>query len=141
LGLVGGPAAPPLPTISTNTLDFSPDSTRIVIANYRREENTGAVSAWDFRTGKKLLALERYIGEEVTCLSFSPDGRRLATAGTDKRVMVWDLDSGRELLTFLGHRNLVICVAFSPDGTRLASGSRDGSIRVWNVEIPASNVR
>jgi WD40 repeat protein len=130
-------AGPALPLPSTNALTFSPDNTLLAVSRYLHEANTGTVSAWDFRTGKELVAFNYCNGEEVKSLSFSPDGRRLATAGSDKRVMVWDLDSGRELLTFRGHRNQVTCVAFSPDGTRLASGCRNGEVRVWNVGPPA----
>src|SRR4051794_6430394 len=42
-------------------------------------------------------------GDRVTALAYSPDGRRLATASRDATVKVWDLGSGRELLTYRGH--------------------------------------
>ena len=87
----------------------------------------------DVRTGKKIAALRSYNGNTVGCVAFSPDGRRLATSGMGHCVVVWDLESGRESLTFRGHRDQVLSLAFSPEGDRLASGSRDGTVRIWDL--------
>jgi WD40 repeat protein len=64
----------------------------------------------------------RGLGSPVACFALSPDGRRIAAAGHDKTIKVWDLADGRELATLRGHAgDLVIALAFSPDGARLAS--------------------
>jgi WD40 repeat protein len=47
--------------------------------------------------------------------------------------MTWDLETGKEQLTFRGHTGVVVGVAFSPDNTRLASCSYDGTVRIWDV--------
>lgn len=69
----------------------------------------------------------------VIGVAFSPDGNRLASAGGDKTVKVWDASSGTELLSLQGHAKLVQRVAFSPDGKRLASASDDKTVKVWDV--------
>jgi len=48
--------------------------------------------------------------------------------------MVWDAESGKELLTLRGHSTVVYGVAFSPDGKRLATASWDHTAKVWDVE-------
>src|SRR5262249_21914359 len=67
----------------------------------------------------------------VSCVAFSRDGTRIATAGQDQsrpgEVMVWDARTGSLLLELDGIAPMrvanipVLGVAFSPDGTRLAA--------------------
>jgi WD40 repeat protein len=69
------------------------------------------------------------------CVAISPDGKRLASA-REKYVKVWDLATGKELLTLAerdGHRGRVNHVAFSADSERLASASDDGTVKLWNA--------
>jgi WD40 repeat protein/serine/threonine protein kinase len=69
----------------------------------------------------------------VTAAAFAPDGRRLATGGTDGTVCVWDATTGQELFCLTGHRGQVTAIAFSPDGHRLVTGSTDGTAHLWDT--------
>jgi WD40 repeat protein len=68
---------------------------------------------------------------QALSVSFSPDGKRLATAGDDT-ARLWNL-SGQQLAVFNGHQGAVRSVSFSPDGKRLATAAEDGTARLWNL--------
>ncbi|MEO8073825.1 MAG: caspase family protein, partial [Acidobacteriota bacterium] len=70
----------------------------------------------------------------VSSVAFSPDGKVLASAGKDKTVKLWDVETRQEIRTLNGHSDWINSVAFSPDGKLLASASKDETIKLWNVE-------
>ena len=69
---------------------------------------------------------------EVTDLTFSPDGTRLA-AGGDGRIWIYDTASGSQFAMLSGYTERVRALAFAPDNTLLASGSEDNTLRLWDT--------
>ena len=67
----------------------------------------------------------------VKDLAISPDSSRLASAGLDKIVRLWDLQVGVQLAHFNGHDGVIDEIAFTPDGQFLVSGSHDETVRLW----------
>ena len=74
-------------------------------------------------------------------LTFSPDGTRLATSSRDRTVRLWDVESGINVATLLGHRGWVTSLEFAPDGSWLASGSNDKSVVLWETARSKRRVR
>jgi WD40 repeat protein len=91
-----------------------------------------AVHVWDTASGAAVHVLAQTAGEEITTLSFSPDSRRLASAGFDAKVKVWDAETGQELLTLSGHKSWIWKTYFSPDGNRILSCGCDRTVRIWD---------
>ncbi len=67
----------------------------------------------------------------VNSVSFSPDGKALASASDDGTVKVWT-SYGEEILTLSGHVGPVYSVSFSPSGDIIASGGNDGTVKLWD---------
>jgi WD40 repeat protein len=129
--------------------EFSPDGRHVVSACYFElgqawlskgpEQPPGPRMAqvWDAATGRPVSPPLQHravqLGGGVYVASFSPDGRRVVTAGVDQTARVWDAATGQRLLPPLKHRHVVSRAAFSPDGRRVVTASWDGTARVWDA--------
>src|SRR5438270_881832 len=69
--------------------------------------------------------------EAVTSVSWSPDGKTLASASKDKTIKLWDVATRKEQASLKGHTDLVWSVSWSPDGKTLASASKDKTVKLW----------
>lgn len=120
---------------------FSPNGKRIAVpvtagsrgapAGIIIEDTWASVHVWDLVTGKD-TQLVQGIKSSVGRLAFSPDGKCLATASSDKVVRLWGLEPNKELVA-LQCPDRVSVIEFSPDAKSLAAGSKDGSVLIWSV--------
>lgn len=70
----------------------------------------------------------------VITLAFSPDGALLATGDTRCEIQIWEVASGRQIITLRGHQGWIWSIAFSPDAQLLVSGSDDHFVKVWDIK-------
>ena len=112
---------------------LSPDARWVAAALWKVGGGDSTIHVWDAASGAELHVIPQTAGETVWSLSFSPDGRRLASAGFDAKVKIWDTESGLELLTLNGHTSWIWKTHFSPDGRRIISCGRVRTVRIWDA--------
>jgi WD40 repeat protein len=76
----------------------------------------------------------------VFAVAFSPDSKKVATAGADRTIRIFEVESGKLLAQIEDHADWIFDIAFSPDGKRLASASRDKTSKVFDVDKKESLV-
>lgn len=121
---------------SVGNVAFSPDGRTLATTSYRR------AYLWDVETMRSRMTLVDESGDlrnlaishgdTIYDLTFSPDGRTLATASRDWTAKLWDVATG-QLKATLKHQGKVVTLAFSPDGRTVATGSEDRTARLWDV--------
>jgi len=82
--------------------------------------------------GRELLAI-RDFESEVRAVAFSLDGRKIVSGDQYGGMAMWDAQSGKKIMTLVGHTKRINDIAFSPDGRRIASAGRDHMIKVWDA--------
>jgi WD40 repeat protein len=100
---------------------------------------------WEWRYLMRLCRVEPLVIRDragLHSVAFSSDGERLASAGADGAVKVWNSRTGKLLKTIpAAHRGFASCVAFHPGGTHLLSVGADKLAKVWNCTAdPSRNV-
>jgi WD40 repeat protein/tetratricopeptide (TPR) repeat protein len=109
------------------------DGTLLKTLNESHEKHAGLEKLFS-------TALLNYLGKHdknkakpirVNAVSFSPDGRFLATASDDYTAKLWTAE-GKLIKTLKGHSNWVMDVSFSPDSELLATASYDNTVKLWN---------
>jgi WD40 repeat protein/serine/threonine protein kinase/tetratricopeptide (TPR) repeat protein len=111
---------------------FSPDGRLLATACCDATVASCNAYIWDLETGE-LAAPPLPHGDGVACAEFSPDGRRVLTAGEDGAARVWDARTGKPLTPRMEHNWIVRYAAFSPDGGMVFTAALDGAARLWDA--------
>lgn len=133
-----------LPDNSQNVVVDSPSSRPVYIADAPQNDFRRIASPWSNAKQTHILEAHR---EDITLLSFSPDGNLLASV-EPSTIALWDVETGELLRTFPGHyaAELEMAIApttitFSPDGRYLATATwsqgllkPEKAVLVWDTE-------
>lgn len=103
---------------------FSPDGKQLLALDDRRAQLRDAASG-------TLIAPLLHGPDSTYCAAFSPDGKRVATGHSEGLVVVWDAQTGKQLVGARKNDQTIVSIAFSPDGIRLVTADRH--VRVWDA--------
>jgi WD40 repeat protein len=92
------------------------------------------VVVWSLQPGAKLHTFSGHTGK-VCCAAWSSDSKLVASGGADKVVLVWDAETGNQVMDPLrGHSDSVLHVVFDTKTSFMVSASLDKTIVVWKLD-------
>jgi len=130
---------------SISYLNLSPDGKYIVAAS---TSSSGTINIWDRNTGKELRNVLGFINEYIMSLDISPDGKKIAALYLNfsspnqeyiTKIRLFDINTGKQLKTFLDYIIDISSFAFSPDGKQIITYSFNSSIKFWNTATGKEN--
>ncbi len=122
----------PFPEGEPQSLTFTRDGRQLLIGG-GRHSHSGCAVLVDVATGQRISK----VGDEldiVLAADISPNKRRIAIAGPQKMVRVFDSATGEKLFEMKKHTDWIYTLRYSPDGVLLASGDRGNGLILWEAE-------
>ncbi len=122
----------PFPEGEPQSLTFTRDGKQLLIGG-GRHSHSGCAVLVDIATGERLAK----VGDEldiVLAADITPDKSRIAIAGPQKFVRVFDTLTGELVHSLKKHTDWIFALRYSPDGILLASGDRSSGLVVWEAE-------
>ena len=112
---------------AARSLAFHPGGGKLAVGYF----DSNVASVYDAASGALLTDLPTETMRNHV-IAWHPDGERLAVAGSDPRIQIWNVAANRKVATLEGHTQVVTELTFHPEGGLLASHSWDGVLRLWD---------
>src|SRR5262249_30286991 len=109
---------------------YAPDGQTLAAGGGDPFLGLAAVRLWDLEKRQVRASLQGHAGL-VFSVTFTSDGKTLATGSFDQKARLWDLGKSSERAGCRGHTDRILSTSFSPDGQLLATASKDGTVRLW----------
>jgi WD40 repeat protein len=122
------------------TMAFSPDGGNLAYGGTTKGNEVNLFIR-DLDTGNFKGLSIKPLKNDVLSLAWSPDGKLLASAGRERVIRIWDVETTRELVKFESFDGPVKSLAFSPNGQTLVTGANDETlpfdknILMWDMSV------
>lgn len=133
---IGSVTDSPFPDRVT-ALDFSPDGTQLVVGG-GEPSRSGSLWLVDAASGSVSNTWEDVHSDSVLDARFSPSGRLIASAASDKLCKIINAADGSLIRNLEGHSHHVLAVSWRSDELLIATASADSTARIWNAETGQS---
>jgi WD40 repeat protein len=107
-----------------NVVTISPDGQ--ILAS-----GSNKIKIWNLASCDRVCTL--WHSSSVNATAITPDGTILVSGTSDRKIKLWNPQTGEPLRTFMGHSGEVKALAIHPNGQILVSGSADTTIKVWDL--------
>lgn len=95
------------------------------------------INFFNIMTGQRIRTISEADRLGIFCIAFHPNGRIMASSGSDEKISLWDSSSGQIFKTLMDKSETIKgstrAVSFSPNGIYVASAGEDETIRIWDV--------
>jgi WD40 repeat protein/CubicO group peptidase (beta-lactamase class C family) len=131
-------------TMDVNSVKFSPDGQLLASAS-----DDTSIILWNVSSWNIIRTLDGH-DRKILSVDFSDDNTLVSGEGEygnqhfpslihDATIKIWDVSTGTELNTLIGHNNVVWSVDFSSDGTKIVSGGWDWRVKLWGDFNPMTS--
>jgi len=135
---------------SCRNLNFSQDSKLLAFVSLSSERDANIYSLEENKLLRKFIIDHRNDRHYYSDTAMSSNSKYLAVSyiidrygdgflipsypkAFFSRIRIWNVENGRLIKTFAGHRKGINAISFSPDGKWLASAGRDSTIKLWRM--------
>ena len=115
-----------------SSLAWSHDGKYIVTGAYNNHSTS--VRIWNVSQESYVQIFKGTSAQQIYTVAWSPDSKYIAAGGLDTQVMIWEVASGKQVLTYEGHSQPIMSVQWSPGASHnIVSSSFDKTVQIWTV--------
>lgn len=111
--------------LSQGIIAITPDGTKMV-------SGSKSLIVWDMKTGTILKTITGH--KSVNAVVTTSDGKQIVSGSTDSTIKIWDIETGKNINTLIGHHSSIRAIAITPDGKNIVSASQDTTLKVWDLQ-------